>query len=751
MSHILDRWISVEIREQIEDQFYAKVNQQAAFEQLCQNPEFMATLRDQVGLFSDHGVVHVRDVAQQVLYVLQASHGILIPQRPPLRFARLCGYGVLIAYFHDIGMVDFSTVGRTMHPEFAAQAVFDPALDALIEQIWYENSGNLAWHLSTLAKQGALITNPQLVLREMLSLSMAHSKSKVPVSMLNDPASLRHTMQQVVKTDLNLLYQQRRLAKAKQQLSDTDSNRQELQMHLAAVEANLTNYTGPRNNPHVDRFYADFTEDSFAWMVADHPKLQELVQDMVDTIRVLRSADALRQRGTYLKTSGNYEVFIDSRSGNAVIALRHQNDKLFLLEIPEKISVGEANIAASELDQACDLRINFHRGKFTTSEGIKYAAECAAWVVHDIQRDIIESFIRPPGDGAKLGLKTAESARILLEETEDNPEFVQLVSQHISHLEPGLNGRINIVPSLQNCEDGERSRYLNGRSVDWSLQQKRDLMQHMQASGHRADMIDIQRGFKHVMLIKVAAGDVLIKAGAPASFVYIPLGEGLKIIPLGGYQAFAVQPWMPLGVTGVIRGAARNASIVAETGLRLLMIPKNVYLQYWHQTHSPDSFRRAVDTLLSSGAIVKDQLTQLEKKLFLEEVSLFAALDQDDLLSVAAASREVTVPAGESVFEEGDVGDALYIVISGTLEAHNAEVTLGQLTDQDVFGEMAVLTQARRMATITAVKPSYLLSIDQTAFKKVLLANPAVAHGIIEVLAKKVRSQSHAPDDLLAG
>lgn len=91
MSQPLDRWISAEIRNQIENRFYAKVNQQAAFEQLRQNPEFMASLRDQVGLFSDHGVVHVRDVAQQLLYVLEASQGILMAHRPPLQFARLCG------------------------------------------------------------------------------------------------------------------------------------------------------------------------------------------------------------------------------------------------------------------------------------------------------------------------------------------------------------------------------------------------------------------------------------------------------------------------------------------------------------------------------------------------------------------------------------------------------------------------------------------------------------------------------------
>ncbi len=751
MSQRLDRWVSAEIRDEIENRFYAKVNQQAAFEQMRQNPEFMATLYDQVGLFSDHGVVHVRDVAQQVLDVLQASHGILIPHRSPLRFVRLCGYGVLIAYFHDIGMVDFSTIGRTMHPEFAAQVVFDPAFDALIEQIWTENSGNLAWHLSALPRYGVTTTNPQLILREMLAMSMAHSKSKVPVSMLNDPSLLRQKMQQAVQTNLGLLYLQQRLAKVKRQMPASDANSQEQQIRLDAAAADLNNYTGPHENPHLQRFYANFAQDSFAWIGAEHLALQELLDDVIDTIRALRSADALRQRGTYLKTSGNYEVFVDRRTGNAVFALRHQDDKLFLLELPEKISAGEANIAASELDAAGNLRINFHRGTFTAPKAINYAAKCAALVVHDIQSDVIESFIRPPGDGERLGLKTAESVCILLEETEDNPEFVQLVSQHLSHLEPGLNGRIGIVPSLQDCEDSERLRYLNGQTPDWSLLQRRDLLQRMQASGHRTDMIDVQRGFEHIRLIKLEAGDVLVHAGAPSTFVYIPLGEGLQIMPLGGYQSFAVQPWMPLGVTGVIRGDVRNATIVAETGLRLLMIPKNVYLQYWHHTHSPDSFRYAVDTLLSSNAVVDDQLTQLEKALFLEDVPLFAALDQHELLAVAAAAREVTVPAGEAVFEEGAVGDALYIVIRGLLEAHNADVTLGQLTDQDVFGELAVLTEARRMATITAITPSHLLSIDQAAFNKVLQSNPTVARGIIEVLAKKVRSQAHTPDDLLTG
>jgi hypothetical protein len=83
------------------------------------------------------------------------------------------------------------------------------------------------------------------------------------------------------------------------------------------------------------------------------------------------------------------------------------------------------------------------------------------------------------------------------------------------------------------------------------------------------------------------AGEILIEAGAPSAFVYVPLGDGLKIIPLGGYHSFSVAAWMPLGTTGVIRGDIRNADIVAERNGSLLIIPKEIYLRYWYAPHSP--------------------------------------------------------------------------------------------------------------------------------------------------------------------
>jgi hypothetical protein len=77
----------------------------------------------------------------------------------------------------------------------------------------------------------------------------------------------------------------------------------------------------------------------------------------------------------------------------------------------------------------------------------------------------------------------------------------------------------------------------------------------------------------------------------PSAFVYVPLGDGLQILPLGGYTPFVVRAWMPIGSTGVARGAVRNATVVADRELPLLIIPKETYLQHWHRPYTDAELR----------------------------------------------------------------------------------------------------------------------------------------------------------------
>jgi hypothetical protein len=276
---------------------------------------------------------------------------------------------------------------------------------------------------------------------------------------------------------------------------------------------------------------------------------------------------------------------------------------MYLLEINDRMSIGEANIASTELDRAGNLRISFHRGAFASEAACMQAVAGAVFAVQDIQADVIESFDRTTeqAEGANQpNLKTSATIETWLESTDDSPHFVDLVCAALRDHNPAAAERILIVPSLQNLPEIERTRYLAVPDLQWSQNERRALLSRMAQSGCKTDSIDLDAAFRHVRLITLARGEILIEADQPAGMVYVPLGDGLTIIPLGGYASFSVQAWMPLGSTGVIRGALRNARVVAEQAVSALMIPKDVYLRHWHATYTPVELRQRLGVQMPS-------------------------------------------------------------------------------------------------------------------------------------------------------
>lgn len=602
MTEELDRWLSSQIREEIEQRFYAEVNRQASLEMLRNDPTFLEAVRDRkphVGLISDHGIVHVRDIAQQVVTLLRHLHGRLIPRRPPWRLTSMLGYGVLLANFHDIGMSDFSPFGRIMHPEFTCHAVYTSQMDQLIEAIWRENSANLAWRVSQLEQDGVLDQDPRVVLRELLALAMGHSKSKVPMDILNDRSRLQCLMAETVSTDLGYMNLRQKVANGERRLSKAKElpGAAAADSWIDALEKDRRDLEewpeDKRGNPQIHRYYQS-ARGAFSWLTAEHHALRELAEDAVDVVRVLRCADSLRQRGHLLKTSGEYEIFVSRHTGTALISFQSIDNHQYLFELDNPISAGEANIASSEIDADCNLRISFYRGEFSTTLATEFAIHAAAKVVEDIQEDAISSFIRPAAEVAANGLKPTDDMQILLEETGDTGEFVSRVRDRISEMNPSLRGRIQLVTSLRDASEMERNLYLAATPVPWDTAEREDFIRRLEGAGHRIDGINPETAFQDVRLVHLRPGEILLEAGAPAAFVYVPLGTGLRIFPLGGYEVGLARPWTPIGTTGVIRGATRKATIVAEAQLTLLMIPRGIYLREWHRTHTPESFLQAI-------------------------------------------------------------------------------------------------------------------------------------------------------------
>jgi len=589
-----EKYLPPKIRLYVENTHYAQVGLNAGFDKIFDDPSFLDDPTGHVALFSDHSVVHVRDIALQTLKVLDVVHGLLIPERDSSRLEFMRAYGSMITYLHDIGMTDFTAFGRAIHPEYAAQAVFREQYDEVIELLLNENCGNMTSRIVDLAYKGLLPTDPRQTLRELFSLSFGHSKSKVPIDILNQPKKLKDLAQQNVKTELNKLYYEQQIDKltAKFESEDT-SNASFLQQKIAEFQEELKQLKDTEaQNPDVKRLYKDFDQESFAWLQNAHPEVQILVDDVIDTIRVLRCADAFRQRGTALKTSAGFQIFVDRKTANCVHAISdNSSGRMFLLETDDLISSGEANIASTELSEKGDLRVSFERGDFMSESAVKYAVEAAAYVINDIQADVITSFVRNKID---TRLKPAASMMILIDETEDNPDFSYLVAEALEKRYPALSGRCQVIISTKNATETERNIYYAGTKLNWFQQEKDQLLRNLAETGHPTDQIDINEALNHVRDITLQSGSVLIEADSPPAFVYIPMGNGLQGTPLGGYASFVVEPWVPLGSTGAIRDAPRNATIVAHEDIRLIMIPKSIYLKYWHHTYSVSEFRSAL-------------------------------------------------------------------------------------------------------------------------------------------------------------
>jgi hypothetical protein len=594
----LDRYLPAPVRVWIEQTYYARINSQAQLEAALADPTFYCDPAAHLALFNDHGVVHVRDVAQQVLGVLDHAQGVLIARRGSRRLqAFMKSYGVLAAYLHDIGMIDFRPFGRAMHPEFASQAVFEPSFDYAVEMVWQSDCGGIASRLCGLAKAGALAQDPRVVLRELLAMSNCHSKSKVPVAVLNDRQLLREHMQQAIAEDLQVSYARHRVERARaaraaaQQGQRPSTEIAELSGALCRAESALAEMDpsgdlAAARHAGLRRHYDDVRRDAFEWLVASDSRARALADDVVDTLRILRCADALRQRGCMLKTSGGYEIFVDQTSADALFALRRGDKQLLLVALHVPIAAGESNVASSTLGRDGNLRIAFHRGAFTGPEVVQRAASYAAFAVHDIQADVLDSFQPPAAQATAL----AGTLQVLLEAVDENPMFASMVREQLYALNPQLRGRVHVVPRKQPCPQAaeptyEDARYAAASSLSWSRAERRAAAARLARGGHNMAAVQLDTAFDQVRLTRLRAGEMLVEAGAAARFVYVPLGAGLVIEPLGGYQPFAAPAWLPVGSTGVIRGAQRNASIYATSDLAVLIIPQSVYPNAWHRPY----------------------------------------------------------------------------------------------------------------------------------------------------------------------
>ena len=128
----------------------------------------------------------------------------------------------------------------------------------------------------------------------------------------------------------------------------------------------------------------------------------------------------------------------------------------------------------------------------------------------------------------------------------------------------------------------------------------------------------------------------------------------------------------------------------------------------------------------------------------LKSVPMFATFSQDQLRGLVTMITRRSASRGSAIMLEGDPTDSLYIVISGRLkvmmgEADGKEMILSILGPGEFFGEMGLIDDKPRSASVIAIEPCELLAITKRAFKKCLLENSELAMAVMRVLVRRLR------------
>jgi CRP-like cAMP-binding protein len=151
-----------------------------------------------------------------------------------------------------------------------------------------------------------------------------------------------------------------------------------------------------------------------------------------------------------------------------------------------------------------------------------------------------------------------------------------------------------------------------------------------------------------------------------------------------------------------------------------------------------DTARRLLG--LSTAA---SELALTDILLFLKRVPLFSKMSLAQLRAIAGQLIERQFSTAETIFEEGDFSQDLYLIVTGQVnivqQRGNSLQTLVTLNDGDYFGDMAIFEERPRSAAAIAATDSRLLMLSPERFRQTITQEPAISFEIFRELSARLR------------
>ncbi len=131
--------------------------------------------------------------------------------------------------------------------------------------------------------------------------------------------------------------------------------------------------------------------------------------------------------------------------------------------------------------------------------------------------------------------------------------------------------------------------------------------------------------------------------------------------------------------------------------------------------------------------------SKFDRIVFLKTTNLFAQVPEYSLMHISKSMHEIEAKAGTTIFSEGDIGDAVYLVVDGTVSIEESNIKLVTRSSGECVGEFALIDDGPRSTSVIAETDVLLLKWERKDFQEALLESHELALGILNILTGKLR------------
>ena len=139
----------------------------------------------------------------------------------------------------------------------------------------------------------------------------------------------------------------------------------------------------------------------------------------------------------------------------------------------------------------------------------------------------------------------------------------------------------------------------------------------------------------------------------------------------------------------------------------------------------------------------------------LRKIPMFAKIDPAKLKLLAFTSERISYAEGDVLFRQGDVGDAAFVIINGeaevSIDTDKGPLVVARLRNHDFVGEIAILCDVPRTATVTARSKVEALRITKDLFFRMVKEFPEIAIEVMRELAQRVENTNTRLREIAAG